>query len=68
MPRAESPEQMEVAIRYAAHDDGTRYEDYATEFIVLFKDQFGTTCISGQHYGDLALLLHPNVNITGMDE
>lgn len=59
MPRAESPEEMEIALRFAAHPNGERRVEYATEFIILYKDQFGTPILCGQNPGEMLNLLHP---------
>lgn len=59
MPRAEHPEQMEVAIRFAAFPNGERRVEHATEFLVIYRDQFGTPLICGQNAGDLRAFLHP---------
>lgn len=63
MPRAESPDEMEVAIRFAAYPNGERRVEHATEFLILYKDQFGTPLICGQNPGELMRMLHPAVEV-----
>lgn len=49
MPRASEPEQGEVCIRWAVGPDGARAEDWATSYVVIWHDQFGTRHIATQH-------------------
>jgi hypothetical protein len=49
MTRAVDPEQGEVCIRWAVGPDGVRQEDYATSYVVLWHDQFGTRHAAAQH-------------------
>ena len=66
MPRANAPDELEIAITYGAHPDGSRRVEHATSFLTLYKDQFGTILITGQDCAELVNLLHPAVALEGL--
>lgn len=57
MPRASRPSQPEVHIRFAERD-GVRNEDWAIDFLCLYRDQFGTIILAYSD-DDLIRYLHP---------
>ena len=49
MPRADDPEQGEVCIRFAVGAEGERREEWATSYVVVWHDRFGTRHVAAQN-------------------
>ena len=57
MPRAGNPKELECSVLFR-EVDGVRHQVWATEFIVVYRDQFGTPCFAFQNPNGLLSFLN----------